>query len=248
MVKENMHLHSWFSWDSSLDLYDINKILMNGNITFGCITDHIEFDRESVEEVLAKFKVRNIRIDEINKMNQGKIILLKGAEISSPYKYPEQCKYLESLDLDFIMGSVHEINKDITYEPSVREEFYRYYERVLDTITKSDIDCLGHIDYINRYYENDYFFENQLQEIFQALKEKNQIIEINTSANRRGCASTFPDYEKLKMYKQYQSYVTIGSDAHKKNEVLDGLDETHAMANSLGLRPVIYQKRKRIKI
>lgn len=251
MVKENMHIHSCFSWDSSLSLYDINRILLNGNIEIACITDHIEFDRESVQEVIAKFSIRNLRIDEINrinKMNGNKLVLLKGAEIGSPYKYIEQCKFLELLDLDFVMGSEHDIKKGIEEEQEIKEEYYRYYDNILKNIETGLVDCIGHIDYINRYYNNNYYLEEQFKEIFQAIKEHNQIIEVNSSAKRRIKICTFPDYEKLKIYKEYQDYITIGSDAHKKNEILDGIEEVYSISEELKLSPVYYQKRKRIKL
>ena len=246
MIKQNMHIHSNYSWDSSMKIGEIAKILYENGIRYGAITDHIEFDREELPEVIDKLKIRNLKIDRINELYEGKLILLKAVEISEPHLYKEQVKSLEELELDFIMGSIHKIDKSAKTNSEKINAFRLHYKEVLKMIEENQIDVVGHLDYIIRYYNKDFCNFYQLKEIFTAIKENNQIIEINTSADRRCQMNTFPELEKICQYKWNQAEIIIGTDAHSYSELTDNLEQAEIITKEIGLRPVTYQKRKRI--
>ena len=110
MIKTNMHIHSKYSWDSKMELEDIAKILIENNIRYATITDHVEFDREDMMYIRRKFSERDYEIDHLNEKHQGKLTLLKGVEISEPHLYPKQVEELANIfPFDFIMGSIHNI-------------------------------------------------------------------------------------------------------------------------------------------
>ena len=126
---------------------------------------------------------------------------------------------------------------------------YLYYSELLKMIESQTVDVIGHIDYINRYYDKDYSFAYQISDIMKAISENHQIMEINTSAARRIDKDTFPSLEKICTYKlSGNNEVTIGTDAHQYSELTDNLDNIDKIINTLDLKPVIYQKRKRIII
>ena len=85
MIKQNMHIHSKYSWDckkyGKMEIDEIARILYENNIKYGAITDHVEFDREPLPYVLTKLKVRNLEIDRVNELYQGRITLLKSVEL-----------------------------------------------------------------------------------------------------------------------------------------------------------------------
>lgn len=250
MVKQNMHIHSKYSWDSAMEIEEIAQVLIRQNIQYGAITDHIEFDKEPIMYVLTKLKIRNLEIDEINKKYEGKINLLKAVEISEPHLYKEKVEQLSELDLDFIMGSIHNIDRNAITELEKFRTVAKYYREVLAMVQANQIDVIGHLDYINRYYEYDYSSISQIIELMQAIKENNQILEINTSAQRRmGTSNTFPSTFKVHQYRSLgQDEIIIGTDAHKYSELVDNLNSAKTIEEEMGLKPVIYQKRKRIII
>lgn len=172
--------------------------------------------------------------------------MLKGVEISEPHLYPKQIETLtEAFNFDLVIGSIHNI-------PNVRTSKNKkyitrlYYKEILRMIESSNIDVIGHLDYINKYYGEDYSEDDQISEIFQAVKERDQIIEINTSAERRARLNVFPSVDKISRYKLVSNCVTIGSDAHRYSELTDNLEQAELIAKLYGLKPVIYEKRKRI--
>ena len=241
-----MHIHSKYSWDSKMELEDIARILVENGITYAALTDHVEFDREEIMFVRRKFSQRDREINEINKQYEGKLKLLKGVEISEPDLYPDQVKELtDAFDFDFVMGSIHHIPnlKESENKPYVT---YLYYKRMLEMIEAGQIDVVGHLDYINRYYKKDYSDFQQVTEILHAIKEHNQIIEINTSAERRAGLNLFPSIDKICRYKLVSDDVIIGSDAHRENELADNLEQAEYLSEEIGLNPVIFEKRKKI--
>lgn len=249
MERQNMHIHSKYSWDSKMEIEEIAKILYENGIKYGAITDHIEFDREPVPYILTKLRIRNLEIDRINEIYEGKLILLKAAEISEPHLHIDKIKQLEELELDFLMGSLHNFNLEAKTDIEKTRTTYFYYRELLKMVEANQVDVIGHIDYINRKYKKDYSQSSQVSELIKAINERNMIIELNTSAKRRANLNIFPDAIKVCSYKATGGTdIIMGTDAHIYDELLDNLESAEALANDLDLKPVIFQKRKRINI
>lgn len=253
MTRQNMHIHSKYSWDCQkwgrMEVEEIAKILYENGIRYGAITDHVEFDREPLPFVLTKFKIRNLEIDRANELYEGKVTLLKAAEISSPHLYSDKVEALNELDMDFLMGSIHKIERKSKTEYDKIHANYLYYAEMLKMIQKGQIDVVAHFDYVDRYHGKGHSSMYQVADVIKAIQEHDLILEINTSADRRTSFSTFPSIEKLCNYKvSGGSQVMIGTDAHQYSELLDGLQHGEEIADELALKPVIYQKRKRINI
>ena len=253
MIKQNMHIHSKYSWDcekdGKMEIEEIAKILLENGIKYGAITDHIEFDMEPLPYVLTKFKIRNLEIDRINELYQGKITLLKAAEISEPHLYKYEVEALNELDLDFLMGSIHKIKMNSKTDSDKIHANYLYYSEMLKMVEANQIDVVAHLDYINRYYGRCYSSYYQVSDLIAAIIENDQIIEINTSGKRRANLDLFPSTNKICDYiVNGGNNILIGTDAHRYNELLDNIEEAEHIASELNLKPVIYQKRKRIII
>lgn len=244
MRHANMHIHSKYSYDSDLDLLDIAQDLSESNFKYAAITDHVDFNYDNTLEIMKRIKLRNLEIDLINEKYQGKIKLLKGIEISEPYLYQEQVKSLEELELDYILGSIHEIERNATTLAEKKHVTKGYYDKVLKLIEFGNVDAIGHLDYINRYLKNDYSDRNQLIEVLLAAIEKGLILEINTSGRRRTSFDMFPSIDKLLLYRQLGgTSVTIGTDAHRREELTDNYGPTMVLTRELKLNNGIYQKR-----
>ena len=244
LLRENMHLHSNYSWDSFAKINDIASELVKQDINVAAVTDHVEFDREGIDEVLTKFRIRNMEIDKINKNYDGKLKLLKGIEVTAPHLYDKEFKELKTIDFDVIIGSIHKIPKAVT-DLEKRNNTYRYYEEIKKMVKYGGFDIVGHIDYINRYYGNGYTDYGQLCEVFAEIKHQDMVIEANTSGLRRCNQPCFPSPEKLNLYKKFSKDITIGTDAHEIWELNNNLLNVEYLIGQLGLREVYYEKRKK---
>ena len=242
--RENLHIHSEYSWDCNMKLEKIVTGLIDNGVNIAAITDHVEPDREELKEVIEKFKIRNFEIDKLNYQYKGKIKLLKGMEITLPHKYLKYCKELNKLDNDVIMGSVHKVPR-AKNDLEEKNYSYQYYQQILDMVNNSDIDIVGHLDYINRYFKKDHADYKQLCDIFMAIKHHKMVLEANASAFRRCNQLCFPSPEKLNVYKEMVKEITIGTDAHQEDELVDNLEKTEILITSLDLKQVYFEKRKK---
>ena len=250
MVVENLHIHTKYSWDANIEIGDIVKILKNNEIKYIGFTDHIEFDKEAMDNVLYALSLRNKEIDKIQSKYPS-VKLLKSVEISSPHLYKKEVEELKSkIELDYIMGSIHKIDKTAKTSLQRRQAAYAYYREILEMVKADQIDVVGHLDYINRYYDTDYSDQAQLNEIFHEIKKNNMVLEVNASARRRigDRQPFFPSPDKLKLYKKHRNEIIIGTDAHKLDELLENLPRTDYLTKQLGLEQVIFDKRKMIKL
>jgi len=245
-MNQNMHIHSKYSWDSKMEIETIAENLYQNGIKYGAITDHIEFDREPLAEVLIKFKIRNEEIDKINEIYKGKVKLIKAAEISEPHLYKDKVESLSELNLDFIMGSIHKIDKTAITPIEKKHVKYRYYKELLKMVKANQIDVVAHLDYVDRYYGYGNDDPYQINEILHAIRENDQIIEINTSGDRRCGLNVFPNVSRISTYCFGKKEIIIGTDAHEYNELTDNLKQAELIKKEFGLQPVIYEKRKRI--
>lgn len=250
MIKTNMHIHSKYSWDSKMEIEDIARILVENDIQYAALTDHVEFGREDLHYVLSKLSARHLEVKQVNEKYEGKLTLLEAVEISEPHWYQDKVeRLLGHTDLDFIIGSIHKIDRNAKTELEKRKITYFYYKEMLKMIEKGNFDVLGHMDYINKYYQKDYSNFRQIQEILEAVKEHQKVIEINTSAERRAGLNLFPSIGKICNYQLINgNYVTIGTDAHSENELVDNLEQAEYLTQEIGLEPVIFQKRKKTRI
>ena len=242
--RENLHIHSNYSWDSHMKLDRICELLIEDGITHACITDHVEFEREKIDVILTKMKIRNLEIDTLNDTYIGKLKLFKGVEVTSPHKYQKELEKLKTIAFDMIMGSIHKIPKaNTTLEK--RSYTYAYYTEILNMVKYGGFDVVGHIDYVNRYYGNGYTDYNQLAQIYSEIEHQGMVIEANTSALRRCNQVCFPSPEKLNIYKEFNNQIIIGTDAHDYNELNSNLLNIEYLTRQMGLIPVYYDKRKK---
>ncbi len=157
---------------------------------------------------------------------------------------------LHNKELDFILGSVHNIEevKLRTFMSDKENEaaYRRYFEEVYSLVSSADIDVLAHLDLMKRYAmeaKGNYsftHFQDMLQAILQKAIERGIGIEINTSGLSNGkVGEAFPALDVLKLYKNLGGEIlTIGSDSHRADTVGSHLDDALEMAKQAGFRYV----------
>ena len=93
-------------------------------------------------------------------------------------------------------------------------------------------------------------YEKQIERLFSLIIEKNIALEINTSGLRQSIGETLPGEDLLrKYYDMGGRLITMGSDAHKPEDIGKGIAEGIALAKKIGFTAVsVYKKRKPILI
>ena len=122
---------------------------------------------------------------------------------------------------------------------------------MVDNIRQYDfIDSLGHIDYISRYANYDdneihyHEFNEYINEVLKTIIQNEKVMEINT--RRLGSKKAYDNLTEI--YKAYSQmggkYVTIGSDAHRAEDIAKNYMEAIKICEICNLKPVYFKKRK----
>lgn len=262
MFLADYHMHSEFSFDGSETIENMARAAMQKNISEIAITDHVELagglDCLWIQNEQKVFR----EIDKV-RAGTGNLVIRKGMELGNTHLEPDQAnKICREFNGDFIIGSVHNLveGRDVWYYDfsniNCEEFFCEYLDAVMYVAEKSDYDVIGHITYPfkgiyqqKRYVPDFNKYKKQLQKIFEIVVNRGKGIEINTSGLRVDLRQTLPHRDILRLYRECGgTYITIGSDAHKAEEVGEGILQAVEEIRSLGYENITtYEKRKPIQ-
>ena len=249
------HVHTKFSGDSTAEPEDQLRAALSRGVEELCFTDHVDFDNPGQNFAPADLSARHALLAGFGgsyEFGGRKLRFLEGAEISMAKDM--RCleltlDYLKGHELDFIIGSVHCVDREDVYYPSYHEgktkaeAYYPYLETILTCLPNYDfINVLGHYDFVAKYapYPDRAMsagiapiFKEAFTEIFKTVVKMGKGIEINTAPWRDA-----PHWglDVLKLYRACGGeFVTFGSDAHKKEAVANRLDEARELAIAAGI-------------
>lgn len=249
------HLHSKYSFDGNQTIEQIIIKAISMELNEICLTEHISFNPKDSSYNFFDFNDYTNELQRLSQIYSGKINIKTGLEIGEYHLYKEDFdNYFKEHDLDFIIGSIHNINgrgfRTNISENGVKYTYETYFKEVLAFVQIGDFDVLGHLDIVQRYaFEvgKIYNFEDYKGYIYDILKtiiSRGKGIEVNTS----GLANNllFPKLEILNMYKDLKGEIlTVGSDAHARNRVGENVNYVYDMLKDIGFKYVFtYDRRK----
>ena len=167
-------------------------------------------------------------------------------------------------DFDYVIGSVHFIQRDGRYYPiDYSEEIFRkilqevyhgdisafvteYYRRVSEIVKVTDCDIIGHFDLITKYNENDRLFSTEdpfyrtcVRDALDALIPENRIFEVNSGAISRGYRKTpYPQRWILEELCKRRAKITLSADAHHRDNILFGYEEMIKLVKECGFNEI----------
>lgn len=162
---------------------------------------------------------------------------------------------------DFIIGSVHCLEhhaissqrESSLYFPGKEIDFVvnEYFKILEEAVSTGLFDCIGHADLYRRYGSN-YFSEELIKEceiaaegLFKKAASKGVGLEVNTSSLRRGHSEFHPTFSMIEMALcSGISFFTVGSDAHRLDDLGCGIKEAQEMLAGLGIKPTTYTLRR----
>jgi len=159
-------------------------------------------------------------------------------------------------DVDFLIGSVHFINKWSFDNPefiggwksrNVDEIWQAYFEAITAMVKSGHFDIVGHFDLIKVFK----FLPKKdirllAKEALQAIKDSGMVLEVNAAGLRKPIGEIYPSKALLQEAYALDIPVTFGSDAHKVAQVGAGLTEAYSLARSVGYtKAVTFRDRQR---
>ena len=256
------HTHTRLSPDGEVPLTDMAEAAVQAGLSELCVTDHYDLvdlegsptpDSYDWSPALEQWRAAAARY-------RGRLTIRLGMEFGSANRFPERARItLDQPERDFVIGSLHNLTpeegaKDFYFmDYNAPEVCYAclddYFGQMMRLAPLPDYDALGHIIYPLRYMcmrdgqtislER---YWDQIREILRSVVQTGHAIELNTYNGR-----TLEDWMPvLAIYKEVGGeLITVGSDAHRTENVGKGVPAAYELLSAAGFRYVtLYEKRK----
>jgi histidinol-phosphatase (PHP family) len=255
----DQHLHSHYSTDSEESPETVVRAAMKAGLAGLTITDH--FDTHPTEWPQCRYNYDGLHeaIASLRAKYSGQIFIGHGIEVCyQPERMDFILDYLLRHEFDMVLLSVHWFRGRALH---VREHWdgldtlsgtREYLETVLDaakfagTVVRDGrrvFDVLGHIDLVKRYTQRYYntfdvlTYKALVDDILRAAIASDIIPEVNASGWRQEVGECFPAEWAVRRYAELGGRcMSIGSDAHKADQIGSGLPEAAQVLKRGGIR------------
>ncbi len=186
-------------------------------------------------------------VNELKNNSYG-IEVLFGMEVDwVPGRMDEVYKFLNTIDYDYLIGSVHCIN-NIPFDNSdniylwdtpqkVKNIWNTYIDMMTDMVSIGKFDVIGHMDLPKKYkfYPEDMSYFMDKADIFFSKASKFDVaVELNTAGLRKPVKEIYPSLELLRIAKRNGVKITFGSDSHAPEQVGKNFDNARELAVAAG--------------
>ena len=246
---KDSHVHTVLSHDGRSTMREYLEAAVRRDVDEITFTEHYDL-YDGVDSALQTLDVAAYREAYDGLPHREGVRTNFGIEIGLRPECRKKIKAMtESHSFDFVIGSSHiTAGRDMSFDPAffagrTRHEAYEvYFREVLENIRAfDDFDVYGHLDYVVRYggYPEkriDYAeFGESLEAILDLLIEKSKGLEVNSSGYRYGLDAPHPNLTILKRFREKGGrIVTLGSDAHRADQLASGIREASDMLREAG--------------
>jgi histidinol-phosphatase (PHP family) len=192
----------------------------------------------------------------------GRLTIRAGIELGEPHLYTAEAQaVLQRYPFDYALGSLHWVGSDSIFDIAffkafpAAEAFRMYFEELEQVARTGDFDILSHLDVPVRtafsvYGSYDpHLHEDCIRPVLSACVERGLALDINTAALRRRAAVLNPGLDILRWYVELGGErVTLGSDAHRPDQVGAGLDVALDAARSAGLKYLTFFEQRQARL
>lgn len=261
-ITADCHVHSNTSPDAKDSIDTMCQAAIDLGLKHICFTNHHEIfpGNPTPDDYLLDFQAYDREIEEARDKYSDKLEILKGVEFGSPQQHPKEYEELLKKDLDMIIASLHFMPMDfgIYYlwsgteymlEEAGKYIIQRYYDEMESLTAVGGFQVLAHMDW-PKYTVSKFSEVKQVNEqIFKNLLKNDAVVEINTKALAKGYAEFHPAHSLLDQYHDLGGqHLTIGSDAHNKDELAGYFDQVAAYLNCHNFQPGFFRNKKFIPL
>lgn len=258
----DLHIHSSLSFDAKGEFYEhVEQAIKKGFKIIG-FTEHWDFDRWDPTNDFTTHKTSESLIRDYS----GPIEVLFGAEFAyHPHFAKDALMRLSEVDLDYILGSVHEVDGLMVaealesgqyFERHGKKGFGLYFEKIAEFAEVGEFDILGHLDVIKRFSVlfgfsfHEEVYKSIIEHILSVLARKGKALEINTSGLRQPPGVSYPSLKVVQwFFENGGKYIAIGSDSHDPETVGSGCDQMITELKNLGIIDLtVYRKRSPVAL
>lgn len=163
-------------------------------------------------------------------------------------------KLTSQYDFDYMMGSVHYIDDWMVdsrkfiaeYEKRDIDEVYEQYFNLIKKAVESRLfNTIGHIDLIKKFgHRPKKDIRKTLEILAKALRDNQVCTEVSTAGLRKPVAEIYPTRQILEICFNNDVGITLGSDAHKPEEVGYEFGILSEFVRKVGYRKIVTYLKK----
>ncbi|TAJ14760.1 histidinol-phosphatase HisJ family protein [Marinilabiliaceae bacterium JC017] len=193
---------------------------------------------------------------------KGEIEVLRSLEVDYiPDTISPKASFIDESSLDYVVGSIHfvdqfedgqhwaidgsfaEFEKGLNeiFKGDIKAVVKRYFELEREMIQHACPDIVGHMDKIKMHNKTKFLFDekaqwyvDEVQKTLELIAEKGAVVEINTKAFKRN-GLIFPGPEHFNTLKKLNIPITINSDCHHPDKLINGFEEVAEMLLEQGI-------------
>lgn len=258
----DFHVHSDCSGDCVVPMLEVCKAAVARGIKGICFTEHLDFEPTDSCFAAFDYNAYTVCIHEVRDIYRGVLDVRSAVEVDYQPKYQSYIEgFLKGKSFDYILGAAHYVDGIILENheryftgKSADEAYAPYFDNTLIAVETGLFNALAHLDLCKRYGVR-YFgpfdwtpYRDRIEQILRAVIARDMALEINTSGLRQSPMDTYPSADLLELYFSLGGrIITIGSDAHKAEDVGAGIGDILEMAQKIGFDSVAtYSNRQRV--
>jgi len=259
----NFHMHSLYCDGAGEMTEYVEKAIAEGMPSLG-FSSHAPVPFDCAWCMKKENLTAYLKDIESLKVNYPSVQLYKGMEVDyipgvvSPADVKPQ--------LDYTVGSIHFVDRfpdgrpweidghhagfleglKIIFNNDIRQVISRYYELTRDMVRTSSPDIVGHLDKIkiqNRdekfFKETDPWYVAEIEKTLAVIADAGAIVEVNTRGLYQKKSTTpYPSPWILKKIHERNIPVTLSSDAHRPDDIINQFEQTAALLIAIGFRKI----------
>ena len=173
---------------------------------------------------------------------QNDIEILLGYEVD--YLPGHMDERVLSADVDYLIGSVHFIDKWSFDNPEfiggwktkdIDEIWKAYFEATEAMVKTGKFDIVGHLDLIKVFkYMPRQDVRILAKDVLHAIQKSGMVLELNAAGLRKPVGEIYPSRDLLEVAYELEIPITFSSDAHAVDQVGFGYEKTKALAKEVG--------------
>ena len=257
-MKENYHLHTTVS-DGKLKPEELIKLAIKRKFTAIGITDHYRLPPGFKDGDYAKNNYTEKDFNQLINLKEkykDKLNILVGVEFDWMEDYKKWVvKETKKRDYDYKFLSIHYFKVGKKYEAidifsdtfdeivktiGIKRLTEGYYRTLRQGIKTGCFDVVAHLDIIKMWNKNNKYFsgkekwyQKQVIETLQAVKDKKMSIELNTSGWRKDCNEQYPAEWILRKASKMKIPIIVGTDGHRIEHFELGLKRAKTLLDKL---------------
>ena len=259
MIPLDYHIHTNFSRDSQALMTEMCRASIEHSILEIGFTEHFDLYPDDLSYQFFQVDVWWEELKRCRDTFRGSLNIRAGIEIGEPHLYQKAVQnMLESYPWDYILGSLHWVGTESIFGSSFLEKpeelaYQGYFQELAEMATQADFDIVAHMDIVKRYGFDIYGsydprpYEDEIRAVLRVCAERELTLEVNALTLRRSVGQASPSDEILAWFlEEGGTWVTMGSDAHKPEDVGSGLEQVMNSLQATGFKYLArYEARQR---